>query len=191
MIWQTYDRVGGVSREDFAVPLGRRARFFAGLVGAGVALGAVGVVAVVAADHAVSIAGSAFSPPSLTVTVGDTVTWTNSDQIPHTATADGGSFDTGTLDQGASNTVTFNTAGTFPYHCTIHPQMTATITVEAAPSTGGGGGGATTTQPPTDTFAVDAAGDGSGSGVGFGALLLAVGAFVLGLAVVSWRLSRR
>ena len=173
------------------MPVGRRARYFAGLVGAMLALGAVGAGAVLAADHAVSISGFAYSPPSLTVTVGDTVTWTNNEDVPHTATADGGSFDTGTLDQGASNTVTFNTAGTFPYHCTIHTQMTGTITVEAAAPTGGGGGGggATTTQPPTDTVAFDASSGGSGDG--FRALLLAAGAFVLGLAVVSWRFSRR
>ena len=170
------------------MPLGRRARFFAGLVGALLALGALGAGGALAADHAVSIAGSAFSPPSLTVTVGDTVTWTNSDDIPHTATADGGSFDTGTLDQGASNTVTFDTAGTFPYHCTIHPQMTGAITVEAAAPAPAS---AAPTQPPTDAVAVDASSGGWGSGAGFGALLLGAGAFVLGLAVASWRFSRR
>ena len=65
-------------------------------------LGAVGGGIALAADHAVAISGSAFSPATVTVTVGDTVTWTNTDQISHTATADGGAFDTGTLGNGES-----------------------------------------------------------------------------------------
>ena len=126
----------------------RRARYLAGLVGALLAVGAVGVGTALAADHAVAISGSAFSPPMVTVTVGDTVTWTNGDQISHTATADGGSFDTGTLGNGDSNTVTFATAGSFPYHCAIHPAMTGTITVEAAAPAPAS---AAPTNPPTDT----------------------------------------
>ena len=78
-----------------------RARFLGGTVGALLAMGAVSGTAL-AADHAVSIAGSSYSPANVTVAVGDTVTWTNSDQISHTATADGGSFDTGPLGNGAS-----------------------------------------------------------------------------------------
>src|SRR4029079_13195070 len=104
---------------------------------------------VLAADHAVDIAGFAFSPGSVTVTVGDTVTWTNADAQNHTATADDASFDTGTIARNTSQSVTFSTAGTFGYHCKIHPQMTATVVVRAA--AGGGGGGATV--PPADTVA--------------------------------------
>src|SRR3954471_10264766 len=80
----------------------------------------------------VTIAGFAFSPASLTITAGTTVTWTNQDSATHTATADDGSWDTGNIAQGASGSVTFNTPGTFTYHCSIHPNMTGTITVTAA-----------------------------------------------------------
>lgn len=98
---------------------------------------------VLAADKAVQIAGFAFSPATVTVAVGDSVTWTNADAANHTATADGGSFDTGTIGNGASTSVTFSTAGTFGYRCRIHPSMTATVIVRAAG----------TPPPATDTLA--------------------------------------
>ena len=89
-----------------------------------------------AADAAVAINNFAFTPAALTVTVGDRVTWTNNQAgVPHTATSNTGvtpAFDTGNLATGASGSVTFNTAGTFAYHCTIHPNMAGTITVLAA-----------------------------------------------------------
>ncbi len=81
---------------------------------------------------AVTISGFAFSPASLTITAGTTVTWTNQDSATHTATADDGSWDTGDIAQGASASVTFDTPGTYTYHCTIHPNMVATITVTEA-----------------------------------------------------------
>ena len=125
------------------------ARAFTGRIG-GVALGgvlALGVVgSVLAAEEPVTIENFAFDPADLTVSVGDTITWSNKDSAAHTATADGGSFDTGTIAAGSSKSVTFSTAGTFAYHCKIHASMTARVVVEAA---SGGGGGATT--PPTDT----------------------------------------
>ena len=110
-----------------------------------------GASSVLAADQAVDIAGFAFSPPSVTVDVGDTVTWTNADAQGHTATADDASFDTGTIAGGASASETFATAGTFGYHCRIHPAMTATVVVRAA---AGGGGGVTpgATVPPADAM---------------------------------------
>jgi plastocyanin len=76
----------------------------------------------------VSIAGFAFAPPDLAVKVGDSVTWTNNDNTAHTATADDGSFDCGTIAAGQSFTFTFTTAGTFTYHCKIHPSMVAKLT---------------------------------------------------------------
>jgi len=80
-------------------------------------------------DSAVDIKGFAFSPASLEVAAGTTVTWTNSDSATHTVTADDGSFDSGDLANGATFSFTFDTAGTFTYHCNIHPNMTATIVV--------------------------------------------------------------
>jgi plastocyanin len=119
-----------------------------GSVASVLALALTGVGAtVLAADHAVDIAGFAFSPGSVTVAVGDTVTWANADAQSHTATADDASFDTGTIARNTSKSVTFSTAGTFGYHCKIHPAMTGTVIVQAA----AGGGGATI--PPADTVA--------------------------------------
>lgn len=88
--------------------------------------------AVRGATHTVDIAGFAFSPATLTIAVGDTVTWTNSHNEVHTATASGGAFDSGSLNPGQSFSFTFTTAGSFPYACNFHPEMTGTITVQAA-----------------------------------------------------------
>ena len=72
-----------------------------------------------------------YSPNPATVKVGQTVAWKNADSLAHTATADAGTFDTGTLAAGAtSSPITMTTAGTFPYHCAIHgSSMTGTLTV--------------------------------------------------------------
>ena len=74
---------------------------------------------------------------SLTVAVGDTLRWTNRDRQEHTTTSTEGEWDSGTLlqafEQGGVGGMfdhTFTTVGTFAYICTIHPQMTGTITVE-------------------------------------------------------------
>ncbi len=79
---------------------------------------------------AVTIQGFAFGPKSLTVPVGSTVTWTNQDPTQHTVTADDGSFGSQPLPTGQTFSQTFSKAGTFAYHCTIHPSMTATIVVQ-------------------------------------------------------------
>lgn len=106
------------------------------LVGGGVAL---------AATRAVAISDFAFSPRTITINVGDRITWTNSDQVAHTATANNGAFDTGLIDQGESATVRFTQPGTYRYACTPHPTMTGTIRVRAA---SGGGLPATDTTVP-------------------------------------------
>lgn len=82
-----------------------------------------------AAGDAVTIANFSFQPATLTVAVGATVTWTNNDSAGHTVTADGGSFASQTIAPGSTFAQTFATAGTFAYHCAIHPSMTATIVV--------------------------------------------------------------
>jgi plastocyanin len=135
----------------------RRTRVAIGLVVAVAGLwGLTG--AALAADSPVTISGFAFGPSSVTVTAGDTVTWTNQDGVAHTATGGDGSFDTGNIPGGATATVTFSTAGTFAYACRIHPTMTGTVVVEAASGGGGeAGGGGTTTPPATDTLPSDAA----------------------------------
>ena len=60
---------------------------------------------------------------------GDTVTFTNQDSAPHTATSDAGAFDTGRLNKGASSSLTFGGKGDFAYHCNIHRSMKAVIHV--------------------------------------------------------------
>jgi plastocyanin len=89
-------------------------------------------VLVFAATSGVTIQSSSFNPPSTTVRVGDTVRWTNADPISHTATADGGLWDTGVIRAGGSAAFTFMTAGTFAYHCAIHAFMKGTVVVLAA-----------------------------------------------------------
>jgi LPXTG-motif cell wall-anchored protein len=80
----------------------------------------------------VSIKDFSFGPSSITVHVGDTVSWSNTGASEHTATASNGSFDTGILKKGQSGSHTFNTAGTFSYICSVHPFMKGTVVVEAA-----------------------------------------------------------
>jgi len=83
-----------------------------------------------AADHAVEIQGMKFSVPALEVAVGDTVTFTNLDGAPHTATATDGTFDAGRLAKGESATITISQAGTFDYFCAVHPMMKASVIAE-------------------------------------------------------------
>lgn len=88
-----------------------------------------------AADETVIIDNFAFSPATVTIQVGDTVTWSNMDDTAHTATADDASWDSGNLAPGATFPHTFTQAGTFTYHCAIHPTMTGTVVVEQAGET--------------------------------------------------------
>ena len=76
-----------------------------------------------APTNTVLMQGMAFSPATITVAVGTTVTWKNQDSYAHTSTSDTNVWDTGSIQGGGSATTTFNTAGTFPYHCTFHESM--------------------------------------------------------------------
>lgn len=76
------------------------------------------------------ISNFAFTQSSVTITKGSSVTWTNNDAVVHTATADNGLFDSGNLSQGESYKFTFNTPGTYTYHCTPHPNMIGTVIVK-------------------------------------------------------------
>jgi plastocyanin len=111
--------------------------------------------AALAADTTIDIAGFAFSPRSVTVKVGDTVTWANSDAQGHTASADNGAWDTGTISGNSSKSVTMTTAGTFAYHCKIHESMTATLVVEAAAAPPATDAAVVTPRPPaSDPFPI-------------------------------------
>jgi plastocyanin len=73
-----------------------------------------------------------FTPPDITVSAGQSVTWTNSGSLAHTATATGGQFDTGTVAPGESKTLMLSSPGSIAYQCTPHPWMKGTVTVLAA-----------------------------------------------------------
>jgi plastocyanin len=77
----------------------------------------------------VTIDNFSFRPQTLTVAVGTTVTWTNRDDIPHTVVSDGGVFKSKARDTEEMFSYTFDQAGTYPYHCSIHPKMTGQVVV--------------------------------------------------------------
>jgi len=89
-----------------------------------------------AASYSVAMKGYAFSPASLSVPAGSTVTWTNYDTAPHDVKTTSGplSIHSPMLNKGQSWSFTFATAGSYGYVCTVHPDMTAGITVRAAPA---------------------------------------------------------
>jgi plastocyanin len=82
------------------------------------------------ATAAVKIDNFVFGPQTLTIPVGTMVTWTNSDDIPHTSVSTDGVFKSKLLDTNDKFSYTFTKAGTYPYYCTIHPKMTGTIVVQ-------------------------------------------------------------
>ena len=82
-----------------------------------------------AAAVTVQIANFAFDPPEVTAKVGETIGWTNNDSTAHTATTDDGGCDTGDIAVDGTAGLVFDAAGTYAYHCKIHPNMTATITI--------------------------------------------------------------
>lgn len=82
----------------------------------------------------IAIVDFAFAPENITVPVGSTVSWTHTGRAPHTATADNGTFDSGSLSNGGTFDFTFAAAGTYAYYCKIHggpgqSGMSAVITV--------------------------------------------------------------
>jgi len=83
-----------------------------------------------AQQASVQIKDFEFTPSKVTIKVGGTVTWTNEGASAHTVTADDGSFDSGQLQKGKTFSRTFDSAGTFSYHCSIHSSMKAQVVVE-------------------------------------------------------------
>ena len=83
-----------------------------------------------AADHAVEIKGMKFVPAALEIAAGDTITFTNADAAPHTATAGDGAFDTGRLKKGESKQVTVAAAGDHDFKCLVHPMMKGKVTAK-------------------------------------------------------------
>jgi plastocyanin len=82
--------------------------------------------------NSVEISGSAYSPAKITVKKGTTVTWTNRDSLQHDISPDNPSDEfkqSELLNRGETYSVTFNTVGTFTYHCTPHPFMMGSVEV--------------------------------------------------------------
>ena len=77
----------------------------------------------------VDIVEFTYQPDPVVVQAGGKVIWQNQDTAPHTATADDGSFDTGTIEKGKIGSETFKEAGTFTYFCEIHPTMKGSVEV--------------------------------------------------------------
>ena len=71
-----------------------------------------------------------FSPPTVTVAPGTTVTWVNHDEETHTVTSATGSFTSEGLDHEQTFKHTFATPGTYTYFCALHPMMRATVVVQ-------------------------------------------------------------
>jgi len=96
----------------------------------------VGSVPVAAVSHSVQIAGFAFAPQAITVTAGDSITWTNQDEAPHTVTTSSGpqTISSPSLSKGQSFTFRFTVPGTYSYYCAVHPDMRAQVVVNPAPA---------------------------------------------------------
>ena len=77
----------------------------------------------------VEIVEFTYQPDPVTIEAGGKVIWINRDSAPHTATADDGSFDTGTLEEGKLKSESFEDPGSYPYFCEIHPDMRGTVEV--------------------------------------------------------------
>jgi plastocyanin len=115
-----------------------------------------------AGSASVSAGDNFFAPPSITIQVGETVTWSNDGQVPHTVTANSGSFDSGNLNPGQSFSHEFSSPGNFSYFCAYHASMKGTVTVQESGSGGGGEtstpGALPTTTTPTGPGSESAAG---------------------------------
>jgi plastocyanin len=131
----------------------------------------------------VDISGFAFQPGTVTIQVGDTVTWTNNDDTAHTATStDNPALFDGEMAPGESFSFTFTEAGTFDYVCEIHPAMQGTVVVEAAAASPGA------SQLPNGSMA-SGSGDRTPLGVVLGIGLIALS--LLAWSGAAWRRARR
>jgi plastocyanin len=82
--------------------------------------------------HTVTMEATGFQPPSLTIKAGDSVVWVNKDPFPHTATSTAAGFDSGPIMPEKSWTYKSprTKKGEFPYACSLHPTMKATLKIE-------------------------------------------------------------
>lgn len=87
-------------------------------------------VSVTIPTGAESLGNRAFAPDDVSVAAGTTVTWINSDSVAHTSTSDASGWNSGTVSPGGHFSFMFQTAGTYSYHCAIHPGMVGTVVVQ-------------------------------------------------------------
>ncbi len=80
-------------------------------------------------DVTVDMRGFQYFPRDLTINAGGTVTWKNSDNVPHNATEKDKAWETSIIGKGEEDSLTFDTLGVFQYYCTIHPSMKGKLTV--------------------------------------------------------------
>ncbi|MGD1054710.1 MAG: cupredoxin domain-containing protein [Nitrososphaerales archaeon] len=150
---------------------------------------------------AVSISGFAFHPATITVVIGvnNTVTWTNNDATSHTVTSDNSLFGSGTLAPGATYTQTFDQAGTYGYHCSIHPTMKGTVHAVSQTTTATSSSRSISTPPSTSTSnsvsssSSSTLSSGVGSGTGIPEFPVQFGFTLLATVVIvaSYVLARR
>jgi plastocyanin len=139
--------------------ISRRSLAFVLTLGLALILAAIGIGGSARADTTqATIVNYAFSPNPITISTGSTITWTNeTSATTHTVTSDTGTFDSGGIaPSGGTFSHQFDQAGTFTYHCNIHPFMMGTIIVQQAASsptaTGTAAASTSTTVPPTPTL---------------------------------------
>jgi plastocyanin len=135
----------------------------------------------VAVDKWVTMYANEYRPASVTVNRGETVTFVSDDDVPHDAVGRG--WSTPILNKGDSYALRFSAVGTYRYTCTIHPEMSGRIVVQAA-----GGSGATT--PPTD-LAAPAAPAASTNDAGSAIVVASLAASAAAFALVLRRIGRR
>ena len=105
-----------------------------GLLAASISAAMIGAIGVVHADsppteQIIQLKAFAFTPASVTVRAGTTVTWKNLDEEPHTVVSNSGVFRSGALDQNDSFSFKFDEPGEYRFICSIHPHMQGTVTV--------------------------------------------------------------
>ena len=117
----------------------------------GVLLNGIRTTGEASAVNAVSMGDNFFQPVGMTVPAGTTVQWRNDGVLPHTVTSDPGAalaFDSSIIRTGGTYSLTFDTPGSFAYHCDVHPEMTGAVVVEAAAAPPPDGADS---PPPADT----------------------------------------
>lgn len=136
-------------------------------------------IAVKAAPGSVRMLDFSFSPATITVNVGESVTWVNAGEQPHNAVGD--NFSTALLDPGKSGSKSFGSAGTFSYLCTVHPQMKGTVKVVGASTSQGQTGSEDSGTEEDDSDVASDPGEDDGPQLASSGL----DAWVLGLAGVA------